>query len=65
MDTSLGFAHFLAQSDGVGKTLLVLLLAMSILSWIIIALKGLAQWSRQRRRSSGWRSSKLCSHSSS
>lgn len=49
MDTSLGFAHFLAQSDGVGKTLLVLLLAMSVLSWIIIALKGLAQWSRQHR----------------
>jgi len=49
VDTSLGYAHFIAQSDAVGKTLLVLLLAMSILSWIIIALKGLAQWSRQRR----------------
>ena len=49
MEHSLGFAHFIAQSDAVGKTLLVLLLAMSVLSWIIIALKGLAQWSRQRR----------------
>ncbi len=49
MDTSPGFAHFIAQSDAVGKTLLVLLLAMSVLSWTLIALKGLAQWSRQRR----------------
>ncbi|MBT9486821.1 MAG: MotA/TolQ/ExbB proton channel family protein, partial [Rubrivivax sp.] len=49
MDSNLGFAHFIAQSDAVGKTLLVLLLGMSVLSWIIIALKGLAQVNRQRR----------------
>ena len=49
MDESLGFAHFIAQSDAVGKTLLVALLAMSVLSWIIIAIKGLAQLLRQRR----------------
>ena len=49
MDNSLGFAHFIAQSDAVGKTLLVLLLAMSVLSWVIIALKGLAQSARVRR----------------
>lgn len=49
MDDSLGFAHFIAQSDAVGKTLLVALLAMSMLSWIIIAIKGLAQLLRQRR----------------
>jgi biopolymer transport protein ExbB len=49
MDSNLGFAHFIAQSDAVGKTLLLLLLGMSVLSWIIIALKGLAQWNRQRR----------------
>ena len=48
-ESGLGFAHFIAQSDAVGKTLLVLLLAMSVLSWIIIALKGLAQSSRGRR----------------
>ncbi len=48
-EPGLGFAHFLSQSDAVGRTLLVLLLAMSILSWIIIALKGLAQSARQRR----------------
>jgi biopolymer transport protein ExbB len=48
-ESGLGFAHFIAQSDAVGKTLLVLLLAMSVLTWIIIALKGLAQGARQRR----------------
>jgi biopolymer transport protein ExbB len=48
-ESGLGFAHFLAQSDAVGRTLLVLLLAMSVLSWIILALKGLAQSARQRR----------------
>lgn len=49
MDTSLGLAHFVAQSDAVGKTLLVLLLAMSVASWIIIALKGLSHVMRRRR----------------
>ncbi len=48
-DTPLGFTHFIAQSDAVGKTLLVLLLAMSVLSWIIIALKGLTLALRKRR----------------
>ena len=53
MDTTtapaLGFGHFLAQSDAVGKTLLLLLLLMSAASWAIILAKGLAQWLRQRR----------------
>ena len=48
-ETSLGFAHFVAQSDAVGQTLLVLLLAMSVLSWTIIALKGLTLVLRKRR----------------
>ena len=46
----LGFGHFLAQSDAVGQTLLVVLLAMSVLSWAVIALKGISQ-TLQRRRS--------------
>nr|WP_246294668.1 MotA/TolQ/ExbB proton channel family protein [Schlegelella koreensis] len=37
----MGFAHFLAQSDAVGKTLLVILIVMSVASWAIIAIKGL------------------------
>ena len=48
-DTSLGFAHFLAGSDGVAKTLLAILLLMSVLSWAIIALKGLSLVARRRR----------------
>ena len=47
--TSLGFGHFIAQADAVGKTLLVLLLLMSAASWVIIAVKALTQWLRQRR----------------
>ena len=45
----LGFGHFVAQSDAVGQTLLVLLLAMSVLSWVVIALKGFAHGVQRRR----------------
>ena len=44
-----GFAHFIQQSDAVGKTLFVLLVLMSVASWAIIVTKGLAQWLRHRR----------------
>ena len=47
--TSLGFAHFLAQADVVGKTLLVILVAMSIASWAIIAVKGVTLLVRNGR----------------
>ncbi len=47
--TSFGLAHLLTQSDAVGKTLLGLLVLMSMASWALIAVKGLAQWQRQRR----------------
>ena len=46
---SFGFAHLLAQSDAVGKTLLAVLVLMSIASWALIAVKGFAQWRRDRR----------------
>ena len=46
---SVGIAHFLAQSDGVGKTLLILLLLMSVTTWSLIVIKAWAL-SRQRRR---------------
>ena len=52
MDTttpSIGFGHFIAQSDAVGKFLLGVLILMSIASWGLIAAKGLAQWLRNRR----------------
>jgi biopolymer transport protein ExbB len=48
----LGIAHFLSQSDAVGKTLLVLLLLMSVASWALIALKGLVHAVRKRRSAS-------------
>ena len=48
-ETTLGMGHFIAQSDAVGKTLLVLLLAMSVMSWAILALKGLTLIVRRSR----------------
>jgi biopolymer transport protein ExbB len=50
-DATLGFGHFIAQSDAVGKTLLVVLLAMSVLSWIIVAIKGATLLVRKGRSS--------------
>jgi biopolymer transport protein ExbB len=46
---ALGFGHFIGQSDPVGKTLLVILVGMSVLSWVIVAVKGLSLLQRQRR----------------
>ena len=51
MNTDLGFAHFLTQSDTVGKVLLVILIAMSVASWAIIAVKGLTLALRKGRSS--------------
>jgi biopolymer transport protein ExbB len=45
----MGFAHFLAQADALGKTLLVVLLAMSVTTWYLIATKAWA-WLLMRRR---------------
>lgn len=52
MDTTtptLGFGHFLSQSDAVGQTLLALLLLMSAASWVIILAKAVSHQLRQRR----------------
>jgi biopolymer transport protein ExbB len=48
-DTALGMGHFIVQSDAVGKTLLAVLLLMSVLSWAILALKGLTLVVRRGR----------------
>jgi biopolymer transport protein ExbB len=45
---SLGFAHFLAQTDAVGKAILVIMLLMSIVSWYLIVTKALARWLERR-----------------
>ena len=47
--SSLGFGHFLAQSDIVTKTLLVVLAIMSAISWYLIIYKGISQIVRQKR----------------
>jgi biopolymer transport protein ExbB len=45
----LGFAHFLSQADGVGKTVLAVLLLLSVASWYLILTRALANWFAQRR----------------
>ena len=53
MEPQIGFAHFLAQTDAVGRALLVLLVAMSVMSWYLIVTKALSNW-LERRRSAGF-----------
>ena len=48
MEQGLGFAHFLTQTDGVGKTVLCLLLLLSIASWYLIVTRWLANTVAQR-----------------
>ena len=51
MEQSLGFAHFLSNADAVAWGVLVLMTAMSVGSWYLIAAKGVQGWrSRQRTR---------------
>lgn len=50
--TQLGFGHFIAQSDAISKTLLAILVVMSIVSWAIIVIKGLTAMLRKRRSES-------------
>lgn len=45
----LGFAHFLTQADGVGKSVLVVLLLLSMASWYLILTRALANWLAQQR----------------
>jgi biopolymer transport protein ExbB len=46
---ALGVAHFLAQSDVVGKFLLAVLLVMSVASWFLILTKAMATVMERRR----------------
>ena len=52
MNDTLGFAHFLANSDAVARVVLAILLLGSVLSWYLIVTKGLQilRASRQSRR---------------
>ena len=42
MEQSIGFAHFLGQTDAVGKAILGILLLMSVVSWYFIVTKAIA-----------------------
>jgi biopolymer transport protein ExbB len=46
---SIGFGHFLAQTDGVGKALFFALLFMSIATWYLIVSKSLQTFVTKRR----------------
>jgi biopolymer transport protein ExbB len=60
---ALGFTHFLAQTDAVGKTILAILIAMSIASWYLIIVKSLQGLAAMRRTvrflASFWNASSL------
>ncbi len=45
----LGFAHFLAHTDGVGKLVLTALLLLSVASWYLIVTRALANTLAKRR----------------
>lgn len=45
----IGFGHFISQSDFVGQGLFAILVIMSVISWALIAIKGVALMLRQRR----------------
>jgi biopolymer transport protein ExbB len=49
MDQGLGFAHFLTQTDNVGRTVLVMLLLLSLASWYLIITRTLSNWVAKRR----------------
>jgi biopolymer transport protein ExbB len=42
--TPLGFAHFIAQADSLAHFLLVVLLAMSVITWYLIVSKSVTNW---------------------
>lgn len=49
MEQGLGFSHFLTQIDGVGISVLVLLLSLSVASWYLIFTKSIANILEGRR----------------
>ena len=42
--SQLGFAHFIAQADGLAHFLLLVLVAMSVVTWYLIVSKSTANW---------------------
>lgn len=48
MQQDLGFAHFLAQTDGVGHFLLLAMAVMSIATWYLIVSNSWSNWTMRR-----------------
>lgn len=46
---TLGFAHFIAQTDGVGKGLFIVLLVMSLATWYLIVIKGISMMRTRKK----------------
>jgi hypothetical protein len=49
METSLGFGHFLAHTDGIARFILALMLIMSVGTWYLIATKGVQAIRSQKK----------------
>jgi biopolymer transport protein ExbB len=49
MENGLGFAHFLAETDLLGRIILLMLLGLSVASWYLIVTKALANHQAGRR----------------
>lgn len=49
MENPLGFAHFLAYSDGIARFILALMTLMSVGTWYLIVTKGVALWRTQQK----------------
>ncbi|MCB1950117.1 MAG: MotA/TolQ/ExbB proton channel family protein [Burkholderiales bacterium] len=49
MEQGLGFSHFLAQIDGVGISVLVLLISLSVASWYLIITKSINNFIAKKR----------------
>ena len=49
METSLGFGHFLANSDGIARFVLALMLIMSVGTWYLIVTKGVQSVRSQKK----------------
>lgn len=49
MENGLGFAHFLSETDMLGRIVLILLLGLSVASWYLIVIKAWADYQARRR----------------
>jgi biopolymer transport protein ExbB len=49
MEQGLGFAHFLSQTDAMGRGVLALLLVLSVASWYLIVVKAIANYQARSR----------------